>query len=65
MSGGVQAISWPLFGHAPAQFDTDFGCIAILVFSDTERGSAGTTSGSKRQRYIVPPPSAHAFSPSK
>ena len=24
MSGGVHNISWPLFGHAPAQFDADF-----------------------------------------
>ena len=55
MSVGVHDIFWPLFGHVPTQFDTDFWCITILAFSNTKRGSARTTSGSKRQRHIAIP----------
>lgn len=55
MSGGVNA--WPCLKLQflemwQLSLTLTFSCIAIMAFSDTERSSAGTTFGTKRQRYF-------------
>jgi hypothetical protein len=55
MSGGVKV--WPCLKLQflelwQLSLTLTFSCTAIMAFPDTERSSARTASGTKRQRYI-------------